>query len=122
MTYASYIADRVVDRVSAAQRDLRQAELDVRPYVGSALALDSAVAVYRHALVEGCGIAERDLRGLDARALRTVLRHQPVPGSAAARNAPMAFELVCKRQPGARRDPQGHPAPRDISTRNDFRS
>jgi hypothetical protein len=126
MSTASYFKTlgQIEDRVTARMVELRQAELDVRPYVGhlntSGMALDSAAAVYRHALVDGFGVPERELRHLDAANLRVILKHQAKPGApqrhfeptmAHDSNTPSPLDSILK----------GIKPPRDRSTRNDFR-
>lgn len=65
--------------VIAAQRDIRKAENEVRPYVGElSLAFDSADEVYRHALGI-LGVAEA--KTIHSSALPTILAMQPRAGA-----------------------------------------
>lgn len=76
---------RVRDDVLRTQREIRQAENDVRPYVGELstdLSFDSAEQVHRHAL-KMLGVDGHDT--IHATALRTILLMQPKAG---AREAP----------------------------------
>lgn len=63
---------------------VRQAEKDVRPYIGDlAIAMDSAADIYRMALEKH----DVDLTGVHASAFPALLKMIPVPGSAPARVA-----------------------------------
>ncbi len=58
-------------------KDIREAERDVRPYVGElAIAFDSAEEIYRHAL-KALNVEVKDVH---ASALPTILKMQPKPG------------------------------------------
>lgn len=63
--------------VLKTQRDIRDAEKTVRPYVGElTMSFDSAEAVYRHALTA----LNVDVKGVHESALKTILNLQPKPG------------------------------------------
>ena len=53
----------------------------------SGVAGDNAEEIYRNAL-EHSGISRRETASLLSTALRTLLKHRPMPGSSAWRNAP----------------------------------
>jgi len=64
------------------QRDIRDAEEAVRPFVGKlTMAHDSAEGVYRTALTTLGAMAEDEAKGLPLAALKAVLKAQPVPGA-----------------------------------------
>lgn len=68
-----------VNKVLLAQREVRDAERAVRPWVGElAMAHDSAEAVYGAALKM---IGVQDVEKIHPSAYRTILEMQPVPGS-----------------------------------------
>ena len=94
------------DTATKTQKDIREAENFVRPWVGQiAMAHDSAEAVYRTALG---AIGVKDVDKLHPDALKHVLSAQPVPGSkkdftsVPAMDAAMA-DSFNKRFPGAAR-------------------
>lgn len=71
---------KAVADVRQAERNIRTAEEDVRPYIGKiAVAMDSAEDVYKTALV-ALGV---DLTDVPATAFKAILKSQPVPGSGA---------------------------------------
>jgi hypothetical protein len=81
----------------AAQNALRDAEKDVRPYVGDlAMAHDSAEAVYRTALgtLPGVKLAADELKSLPLAALKAVLKSQPIPGQRKAETTPLAMDAA----------------------------
>jgi hypothetical protein len=94
-SYHTYnIAHAVSDHVALAMASFRQAERDVVRHCGIAFDGDNAEEIYRNAL-EHSGIPRRETAGLNAPALRTLLKHRPTPGSSAWRNAPsMAFDTT----------------------------
>jgi hypothetical protein len=68
----------VTAKVTKGQREIREAERKVRPYVGElAIAYDSAEAVYRAALT-ALGIGEK-IKDVHSSALPTILELQPLP-------------------------------------------
>jgi 8-oxo-dGTP pyrophosphatase MutT (NUDIX family) len=68
----------VTAKVTQCQREIREAERKVRPYVGElAMACDSAEAVYRAALT-ALGLGDK-IKEVHASALRTILEMQPLP-------------------------------------------
>jgi uncharacterized protein len=78
--------DATVARLNA----VRDAERDVRPYIGElAMAQDSAEAVYRSAL-DMVGVAHKDIK--EVAALKAVLHAQPKPGT--RQPAPMATDAA----------------------------
>jgi hypothetical protein len=81
-------ADRALDEMVA----FRQAERDAVRHCGMAFDGDSAEEIYRNAL-EHTGIPRSDTSSLNVYSLKALLKHRPVPGSQAWRNAPsMAFD------------------------------
>jgi hypothetical protein len=117
-------AHAAADRLGSYLKAIRQAEIDVRPFVGnSGMALDSAEAIYRHALVEGCGLPEQDVRHLNVNSLRVLLKHQPTPSSQAWRSRPaMAFDSSSGvGDPTLSAILDGIPRPRDYTTKADLR-
>ncbi|CCE05772.1 conserved hypothetical protein [Bradyrhizobium sp. STM 3843] len=76
---AKAVADTTA-QVTKTQREIRDAERKVRPYVGElAIACDSAEGVYRAAL-SAMGLGDK-IKGVHASALPTILEMQPLPGS-----------------------------------------
>jgi 8-oxo-dGTP pyrophosphatase MutT (NUDIX family) len=76
---AKAVADTTA-QVTKNQREIRDAERKVRPYVGElAIACDSAEAVYRAALT-ALGLGDK-IKDVHASALRTILEMQPLPDS-----------------------------------------
>jgi 8-oxo-dGTP pyrophosphatase MutT (NUDIX family) len=74
---AKAVADTTA-QVTQNQREIRDAERKVRPYVGElAIACDSAEAVYRAALT-ALGLGEK-IKTVHASALPTILEMQPLP-------------------------------------------
>ena len=68
----------VTARITKSQREIRDAERKVRPYVGElAIACDSAEAVYRAALT-ALGLGDK-IKDVHASALPTILEMQPLP-------------------------------------------
>jgi uncharacterized protein len=68
----------VTAKVTQSQREIREAERKVRPYVGElAIACDSAEAIYRAALT-ALGIGDK-IKNVHASALPTILEMQPLP-------------------------------------------
>lgn len=70
--------DATAKRIRQEQRELREAERAVAPYVGELIGMDSAEQVYRGAL-KALNIKGHDT--LHVSALRTVLEMQPLPGA-----------------------------------------
>jgi hypothetical protein len=67
------------DEMRRTQREIREAEEDVRPYVGKlAMAHDSAADVYRTALG---ALGVKDVEKLHTDALRPILKNLPIPGT-----------------------------------------
>ena len=67
------------DSAQKIQRDIREAERAIQPYVGNlAMTFDSAEDVYRKALKM---IGVKGIDRVDASALRPILEMQPLPGS-----------------------------------------
>ena len=91
------------DQATKVQRDIRDAERDVRPWVGElSMSFDSGEQVYRHALkmlkVDG---AEE----VPAAALKTILKLVPQPGARPAREDVPAMDAaaaksLAERYPG----------------------
>jgi hypothetical protein len=76
---AKAVADTTA-QVTKNQREIRDAERKVRPYVGElAIACDSAESVYRAALT-ALGLGDK-IKEVHASALRTILEIQPLPDS-----------------------------------------
>lgn len=72
--------DKAVKAAIATQNAISDAREAVAPYVGKlAMAFDSAEAVYATAL-KTIGVAEDELKDLPLAALKTVLKHQDLPG------------------------------------------
>lgn len=72
------------DRVLAKQLAIRTAEREVFPYIGhmkQEMAFDSAEDVYRKTLV-AVGVPADEVKDLPLPALKIVLKHQDIPGSA----------------------------------------
>jgi hypothetical protein len=73
------------DEATRTQREIREAERKVRPYVGElAMAFDSAEQVYRAAIKMMPGISPETRRAIDnvhASALPLLLEQQPLPGA-----------------------------------------
>jgi hypothetical protein len=85
---AAQIENSVMARVTA----LRQAERDVAHFGMAFDGATSAEELYRNAL-EHCGVARQESSGLNLSSLRVLLKHRPMPGSRAWRDAPaMAFD------------------------------
>lgn len=89
------------------QREIRDAEEAVRPFVGAlAMAHDSAEGVYRTALT-ALGLDEKEMKTLPLPALKAVLKAQPVPGARPASTHIAQDESATKsfatRYPGADR-------------------
>jgi uncharacterized protein len=76
---AKAVADTTA-KVTQNQREIRDAERKVRPFVGElAIACDSAEGVYRAALT-AMGLGDK-IKDVHASALRTILEMQPLPDS-----------------------------------------
>lgn len=79
--------DAAEKKAVANQREIRDAENFVRPWVGTlAMAHDSAIDVYRTALTS-IGVEDADKIN-DVTAMRAVLKAQPLPGAASKKPAP----------------------------------
>jgi hypothetical protein len=92
---AKAVADTTA-QVTKNQREIRDAERKVRPYVGElAIACDSAESVYRAALT-ALGLGEK-IKDVHASALRTILEMQPLPD-----NRPKAKPSVAMDAAGAK--------------------
>lgn len=90
------------------QREIRDAEEAVRPFVGSlAMAHDSAEGVYRTALTTLGAMDEAEAKTLPLAALKSVLKAQPVPGARPAQTRIAqdsgAAQSFASRFPGADR-------------------
>jgi hypothetical protein len=92
------------DEMRRTQREIREAEEDVRPYVGKlAMAHDSASDVYRTALG---AMGVKDVEKLHPDALRPILKNLPIPGSERRPAVTMdaaATKSYAERFPGAGR-------------------
>lgn len=78
------------DGVLKTQKDIREAERAVRPYVGDlAIAFDSAEAVYRQAL-KNLGV--KGVENIHASALPTILGMQTVPGRGRTQQSELAVD------------------------------
>ena len=72
--------DKAIADTITKQNAISEAREAVQPYVGKlAMAFDSAEAVYSTAL-KTLGVAEDELKDLPLAALKTVLKHQDLPG------------------------------------------
>lgn len=99
---------RATDETVARMNAIREAERDVRPYVGeTAVAMDSALAVYQFAL-DSLGVDHKGVESLPA--LKLVLSAQPKPGDAPAGTRPKRLAMdaatatdYAKRFPNANR-------------------
>lgn len=70
------------DEATRIQREIRDAERAVRPYVGElTIAFDSAEEVYRTALRAMPGVDQKAIDGVHASALKIILEMQPKPGT-----------------------------------------
>lgn len=82
------------DATIAAQRAIRDAENDVRPWVGNlAMAHDSAAGVYRTAL----GALGVKVDGVPDAALPHILKAQPKPGARTTEPAPLAMDAAADK-------------------------
>jgi len=89
---AKAVADTTA-QVTKNQRDIRDAERKVRPYVGElAIACDSAEGVYRAALT-AMGLGDK-IKDVHASALPTILDMQPLPGSKPKPKPSMAMDAA----------------------------
>lgn len=70
------------------QRDIRAAEVAVRPWVGEIVAQDSAEGVYKTAL-KALGV---DVAGVHSSALPAILKAQPLPDARAKRQSTVAMD------------------------------
>jgi hypothetical protein len=85
-------AREIENRVMTRMAEFRQAERDVAQHLGMAFDGDNAEEIYRNAL-DHCGVPRSDTASLNVFSLQALLKHRPVPGSRAWRNAPaMAFD------------------------------
>ena len=76
---------KATESVLKLQREIRDAERDVRPYVGDlTVACDSAAAVYRAALET---LGEEDVASIHPSALKRILLKHPLPGAKPAAKA-----------------------------------
>jgi hypothetical protein len=122
MSTASYFKTlgQIEDQVTARMTELRQAEKDASIYCdGMAFDANSAAEVYRAAL-DHIGVSRRDTAGMNATALRVLLKS--VRTSQASRGAPaMAYDSASQGPSVLDSILAGVRHPRDLSTRNDFR-
>jgi uncharacterized protein len=89
---AKAVADTTA-KVTQNQREIRDAERKVRPYVGElAIACDSAEGVYRAALT-AMGLGDK-IKDVHASALPTILDMQPLPGSKPKAKPAMAMDAA----------------------------
>ena len=106
---AKAVADTTA-KVTQNQREIRDAERKVRPYVGElAIACDSAEAVYRAALT-ALGLGDK-IKDVHASALRTILEMQPLPDS-----RPKASRASPWTRPARRASPSASPTPTGSSS------
>ena len=85
------------ETAAKTQREIRDAERAVRPYIGDlAMAHDSAAAVYRTAL---SSLGVKDVEKIDASAYPALLAAQPIPGT----GKKVAAKSFGERFPGADR-------------------
>jgi hypothetical protein len=111
------IEDRLLAKLTAIRYAEKDVGLDVIAREG--LAYDDAAGLYRSALV-AFGVNAADVRGLGLDALRTVWKHQPMPGLQRSRSAPaMALDSSAGNST-LRTILQGVKAPVDMTTRSDL--
>lgn len=96
--YKFEIEELAAESARAEMAKMRQAQMDCAPFMGalnSGVAFDSAESLYRHVLTDACGLPEQDVKHLSVNSLRVLLKHRPVPGSQAWRDAPaMAYDAT----------------------------